>query len=92
MPVGGSALGTTWTAISGMSVMRGTAKSPKLLCSTTPSLSVIAAPGRHMDRPISAAPCTCASMVRGFTARLQCTPAVALCSTGRPSLTEASTT
>ena len=92
MPVGGSALGTMWTSNSGMSVMRATVKSPKLLCSTTPSLSVMAEPGRHIDRPMTAAPCTWASTVRGFTARLQCTPAVTRCSTGRPSFTEASTT
>ena len=49
MPVGGSALGTMCTATWGMSVMRGTAKSPKLLCSTTPSLSVIAAPDVEGD-------------------------------------------
>ena len=92
MPVGGSALGTMCTAICGMSVMRGTTKSPKLLCCTTPSFSVMAAPGRHIDRPITAAPCTCASTLRGLTARLQCTPAVTRCSTGVPSCTEASTT
>jgi hypothetical protein len=34
MPVGASSLGTVCTAICGMAVMRGTAKSPKLLCST----------------------------------------------------------
>src|SRR6476659_6231690 len=37
MPVGGSALGTMCTAICGISVMRGTTKSLKLLCSTIPS-------------------------------------------------------
>src|SRR3989344_2467569 len=92
MPFGGSALGTMCTVTWGMSVMRGTAKSPKLLCSTTPSFSVMAPPGRHIDRPISAAPCTWASTLLGLTTRLQCTPAVMLCSLGVPSLTDASTT
>ena len=70
MPVGASALGTVCTVICGMSVMRGTTKSLKLLCSTTPSFSVIAAPGRHIDKPINAPPWTCASRLRGLTTKL----------------------
>ena len=72
--------------------MRATVKSPKLPCCTTPSFRVIALPGRQVDSPITAAPCTCASTLRGLTARLQCTPLVTRCNTGWPSLTEASTT
>src|SRR6185295_4840260 len=64
-PVGGSALGTTCTAMRGMSGKRATRYSPKLLCSTTPSFSVMALPGRQVDSPISAAPCTCASTLNG---------------------------
>jgi hypothetical protein len=53
---------------------------------------VIAAPGKVVPMPISAAPWICASIERGLTGRLQCTPAVTAWTTGAPSFSDASTT
>ena len=53
---------------------------------------VIAAPGNVVPNPINAAPSTCAATVNGLTAKLQCTPAVALTNLGVPLRISATTT
>ena len=50
MPVGRSVLGTRWTSTTGISAMRITSKSWKLLCSARP-FAIVIAPFRAADRP-----------------------------------------
>ena len=92
MPVGGSALGTMCTAICGMSVMRGTVKSPKLLCSHHAVLERDRRARQAHRQAHDRRALHLRFHARGLTARLQCTPAVTRCSIGWPSFTEASTT